>query len=313
MTFSDWIKSSWSHIDTHGPLRGGRIAAQEFGVGIGRRLGKRVNYGKPYWGRDWDVLVLLDACRHDLTQEVAPAWDFLPDTIPATYSPASMSEEWLDHHVKPEFKEEIQETALISANAFTRQDFVQNADWGVLDEVWNHSWSHDEGTVLPRPVTDRAIQTWRDGETERMIVWYIQPHSPFIKHDWSEGFEKNEIGEGKGVHKSVWNRYRDGELSREQLWGAYRDNLNYALEDVELLLENLDAENVVISSDHANCLGEWGVYGHPPYVPAPSLKRVPWIEVDATDEQTHTPTSTPTDSTVSESDVDDRLAALGYV
>lgn len=314
MSLGDWVREHLiGGVREHGLRRGGRFAAQELAIGAGRRLGKHVNYGEPYWERDWDVLIMLDACRHDLMQEVAPAWGFLPDDIPATTSPASMSEEWLERHLQPRYAEDIAETALISANAFTRHDWVADAGWAEFDEVWKHSWSDAEGTVLPRPVTDAAIRTWRDTDAERMIVWYLQPHGPFVEAEWSQGFEKREIGNGAGIHKSVWRRLRDGDLTREQVWSAYRDNLQYVLEDVALLLENLAAEDVVITADHANCLGEWGVYGHPKYVPQPTLKRVPWVDVDAADLQTHDPAPAPEQAGVSDAVVEERLADLGYV
>lgn len=317
MSFRDWIQESRELVSDQGVRRGGRLAAQEFGVGVGRRVGQRVNYGQSFWDRgDWDVLVLLDACRWDLMQSVASDWPFLPDDVQAVYSPASMSEEFLERHLTDEYEDDIEETAMIAANAFTRHDWVREAGWSHLDEVWTHSWSDDDGTVLPRPVTDAAIDYWRrdDREADQMIVWYLQPHGPFVNEDWSHGFEKSEIGDGAGIHKSVWNRLRDGELTEDQLWGGYRRNLEFVLEDVQLLLRNLDAENVVISSDHANGLGEWGVYGHPKYVPAPAVKRVPWVETTATDENGYDPEyQTRYEQTDTEEiDVDERLSALGY-
>lgn len=321
MTFTDWLHETRTDIQEHGLVTGSRFAAQEFAIGAGRRLGQHLNYGRTVWDDDWDVLILLDACRWDLMQEVASAWEFLPAEVPATYAAASMSEEWLERHITPDHQSEIERTALVAANAFTRNDWVRDADWASLDEVWTHSWSDDHGTVLPRPVTDAAIRHWRASRgdpghaTEQMIVWYLQPHAPFIDADWSEGFDKREIGDGQGDHKSVWYQYRDGELSSAQLWNAYRQNLNHVLADVDLLLSNLEAESVVITSDHANCLGEWGVYGHPKYVPVPALKRVPWVETTACDARTHDPAPAPAEEgdRPSADTVDERLRQLGYL
>jgi hypothetical protein len=313
MTVADWLRESRDDIRTHGVLSGAKFAAQEFAVGAGRRLGQRLNYGDRVWNRDWDVLVLLDACRHDLMQEAAASWSFLPDDVPAMYSAASMSEEWIERHTEPAYRDAMAETALVSANAFTRSDRIRADDWAALDEVWKHSWSDDYGTVLTRAVTNQAIHQWRHGRQDRMIVWYLQPHAPFVHADWSHGFETAKIGNGEGYSRSIWHQYRDGDLSRDTLWAAYRENLDYALADVELLLENLDA-SVAISSDHANCLGEFGIYGHPKYVPAPSLKRVPWVETEAVDERTHAPNaSVEADTDLESGEVTSRLRDLGYV
>lgn len=314
MSLHDWIRNSKRRYKDQGVVRATERSAIEFLIGGGRRLGRVANFGTVVWEHDWEVLVVLDACRYDLMTEVAPSWDCLPP-MRSTYSAASASYEWLQRHTREEYGDEMAGTMLIAANAWTRDDCVHADDWAALDELWTHSWSDEEGTVLPRPVTDSAIHHWRrrdDYDAERMIVWYLQPHSPFVEADWSEGFESDEIGVDAGGSKNVWNRYRDGTVSREEIWRAYRDNLEYVLEDVALLIDNLDAE-VTITADHANCLGEWGIYGHPPWVPAPVLKRVPWMELSATDEHTYDPAyDRPDRQTISDEQVDERLDALGY-
>jgi len=73
----------------------------------------------------------------------------------------------------------------------------------------------------------------------------------------------------------------------------------------------VDAETVVISSDHGNAIGEWGCYGHRPYVPLPAVKRVPWVETSAVDESTHEPDVEDLGDIDAET-VDKRLEALGY-
>jgi hypothetical protein len=93
------------------------------------------------------------------------------------------------------------------------------------------------------------------------------------------------------------------------VWGAYIDNLEYVLEDVDMLLENIDAENVAISSDHGNSKGEWWIYEHPPGIAIDSLRRVPWYTTTAEDNQTHTPSINKDHSNIQ---IDDRLEALGY-
>jgi hypothetical protein len=40
-----------------------------------QETGKRVNFGTNVYDHDWDVLILLDACRYDLFQEFAPGHD----------------------------------------------------------------------------------------------------------------------------------------------------------------------------------------------------------------------------------------------
>jgi hypothetical protein len=89
--------------------------------------------------------------------------------------------------------------------------------------------------------------------------------------------------------------------------------LEYVLDDVALLLENMDAETVVISADHGNALGEFGFYGHPPHSPLPSVRRVPWVETTATDSGDYEPTQEADGEVPTGEEVESRLKDLGYL
>jgi len=315
MTFAEWVDATRSRYREHDPWTATRRSVFELLIGAGRRVGQRWNYGTTAWDREWDVLIILDACRHDLFCEVAPEYDFLPDDPDWIYSPACQSHEWMEHHFQGDYRHETARTALMSGNLLTNEDWIRPEFFGHLDEIWKHSWDDDLGTIPARPVTDASIDYWRNRrtatETDRMIAWYFQPHHPFIDADWSEGWGQEKIG-SPGERTSAWQQLKNGDLEKETVWEAYRDNLQYVLDDVELLLKNLDAERVVITSDHGNGAGEFGIYGHPPYVPHPVLKRVPWVELTATDAHTYEPDYEPPAADVSEEEVSERLEALGY-
>lgn len=311
MAVTDWLADIRDEARADGIASATRLAALDAWPGVLRRAGQCANYGEDFWARDWDVLVLLDACRHDAMQEAATEFDFLPDDIPSVYSSASMSEEWLERHTQPQYRDAMAETALVAANPHTR-DHVREGDWAAVDEVWRHAWDDDLGSIPPRAVTDAAIRQARTGDAERLIVWYMQPHQPFLDAEWSKGYDRATFGEGGNHGASVWRQCRDGAVDREELWAAYRRTLDWVLDDVQLLLENVEG-TVAISADHGNALGEWGIYGHPKYAPVPAIKRVPWVERQAVDEETHDPRSTTGPTSLPESEVEERLADLGYV
>jgi arylsulfatase A-like enzyme len=158
-------------------------------------------------------------------------------------------------------------------------------------------------------VTERAIDVAREADHDRLIVHYMQPHHPFITTDLGE-----EIGAdpfGREGHTTEVDALRRGLISQEEFWSAYRANLEYVLEDVELLLSNLDAERVVVSSDHGDAVGEWGIYDHPAGFLHPSVTDVPWSVTTAKDRGTFEPTLEPSDE--ADSDVEERLKRLGYL
>jgi arylsulfatase A-like enzyme len=161
------------------------------------------------------------------------------------------------------------------------------------------------GTIQgPSYVTDRAIAAGR-AEPDRLIVHYFQPHRPFV-HGLVEEDRDMTIAEER-----PYETIADGGLNHETLYSMYLDNLRVALDSIENLLKNLDAEKVVITADHGELLGELGQYGHFLGVPHPALRKVPWVETSAADHGTRQPDADP--EITRHSDVQDQLESLGYI
>jgi arylsulfatase A-like enzyme len=152
-------------------------------------------------------------------------------------------------------------------------------------------------------MTNAAIRKGRKG-FDKMIVHYMQPHEPFIADDAPiTGNETNKL--------NAWDAASANELSDEQLWQSYQANLRYVLEEVGLLLKNIDAKKVVITSDHGNAMGErLGVYGHPLGWLFSEVRNVLWIETVSHDEETYHPPERPQKT---DSEIDEQLESLGYL
>jgi len=275
-------------------------------------VGKRVPYGTNVYERSWDVLVVLDACRADLLRAVAPEVEFL-ETVTSVRSVGSSSSEWLENSFSD--ATESARTVMVTGNTWT--DRYLDADtFAALDEVWKYAWDDRLGTVPADAVTDRAISMAREHDPERLVVHYMQPHHPFVP-DPIAGDDGMVRSGGHSSRSNPWILLRQSEISRERVWRAYKANLRYALDSVELLVENVDGR-VALTADHGNLFGEWGLYGHPMHTPVPALLDVPWAETTAVDRGTHQPTLEPPErlpvSRVYGAETDrDRLHALGYV
>lgn len=286
----------------------------EYGtIGVSRNFVQEIyNPGTPVWERDWDILLVLDACRLDLMKEVAEEYSFIggPENVNSLWSIASMSDDWIERTFSEAYRKDVENTAYISGNAFTGKINFP-VEPAIMDEVWKHEWNYDINTILARPLTDRAISIWREGNCDRMIVHYMQPHVPFVdRPDLGEYTEPEEFGEG---FADIWERV-GSELDEEEVWGAYRDNLRHVLDDVELLLDNIHADTVAISADHGNAINEFGITGHPSDVLLPSVRRVPWVETSAEDSGRYAPNYDAEHESDIDTDVDvgERLKHLGY-
>lgn len=306
MNISGWASDSLSRIRADG-LDGVRESIRPvYHKGL-QGLSKIRDPGTPIYERDWDLLIVVDACRLDLMREVAPGYDFIDD-VTGFRSLDSMTRWWMKKNFVPTYAQEMAETAYVCGNPFSK-DALDADDFLALDEVWKYVWE-DPGTVPPRAITDRTIAAARDHDPDRLIAHYMQPHCPFIpRPDLTRGKRLDRFGNQEW--DDVWQKLRAGKLSRDEVWTGYRENLELALDDIELLLENVDAETVVITSDHGNALGEWLVYGHPPSMPLDCLRVVPWIETTAVDRETYVPKTERTNDT--DTSREDQLAALGYV
>ena len=300
MTFGDWLGESVNRIRTDGTT-GVTESAYEFYVGLCRNIGRYTNFGSNIFDEQWDVLVILDACRWDLTWEMAPRYDFLDKTT--TYSVASSSEEWMEKTFRTV---DTSNVGYVTGNPFSRQTLDEN-DFLLLDEVWEYAVDDEIGTIPADAVTDRTIQAHREHDPERLISHYMQPHYPFIPNPIDDGLPIDDFGGGS--HDDVWDKLRRGEVSRDEVWKSYRANLEYVLDSVKTLLNSVEGR-VVITADHGNLLGELGLYGHPDFVPIPALKRVPWCRTIAKDQSTYEPAEWRNMSV--ENDRDELLKNLGY-
>jgi hypothetical protein len=204
----------------------------------------------------------------------------------------------------------LSQTAYVCANPFSAQ-FLEAAEFLELDEVWKYAWDDGLGTVPPRPVTDRAIRAGRELAYDRLVVHYLQPHVPFLNSTDSPGLKQTNFeSTADGRVADDWALLERGERDLDAVWEDYKQNLNIVLDDINLLLSNLDAEKVVITSDHGNAIGERGLYGHPGAIAIPALRKVPWCETVGTDD--HSYTASEYNTRIEASSTNDRLEALGY-
>lgn len=315
MSLQDFIQKSKLRYDIRG-LAAISLIAKDFALSAAARVIQRIPLNLTpethIYDRDWDVMIILDACRHDMYERRVRS-------CPSIWSVAGSSAEWMTKTFGQADSTELDRTAYVTSNPFsTRSDALDGIELGLLDEVWRDGWDDNLGTVPARPVTDRGIAAARSDKFDRVIIHYMQPHYPFIG-----GLEDGATPIGKldqetfgkvGDDLGMWDRVLLGELDSEEVLEAYDANLDYVMEDVRLLLKNIEGK-AVISADHGNAIGEWGQWGHRPQIPHPGMRSVPWDVHHCIDEETYQPDTKLKDT--SQENVDDvvssRLQELGYL
>lgn len=273
--------------------------------------------------KEWDVLIILDACRVDLLEEVAEDYDFI-ETPPhnTMWSAGSYSEGWLKNNFTGEkyndYKSDMENMIYVSGNPFTG-DVLDDKKFQKLDNVWKYGWNTDDGYMPPDIITDKSISYYRNENPDRMIIHYMQPHIPFITEsksgytvntDIGYRIDKNKFASPRKLNeKSPWKLYADSEIQHDEIWGAYKSTLHFVLQSVEKLLKNIDAEKVIISADHGESLGKFGIYGHKRDLQIKSLRNVPWVQTNATNIENYEP---PEYDNQKLDNKEEQLEALGY-
>jgi hypothetical protein len=297
---------------------------------------KYIDYGASIYEAEWDLLVVLDACRVDALRAVADEFQFITE-IEAKKSLGSDSKEWLVNNFRMRYADEVQETGMVTANPWCHTVFSDEYDpllWNstrgaVIEKMRQLRYlvdrdliSQDEfaeyhclfpdamteygksSSIPASVVTDRAIEMGRRIDHQRSIVHYLQPHKPYI-HDVVSG---RDIGD---LEADPFGALREGE-DPSRVWDSYLANLRYVLSEVDKLLTNFDAETAVITADHGEMFGRWGLYGHNPGIVASEMRTVPWVETTAIDEEVYRPETTET-KTDDRGKVQEHLEALGYL
>jgi hypothetical protein len=130
-------------------------------------------------------------------------------------------------------------------------------------------------TTKPETVTDVAVDLHRQYPDKRLIVHYLQPHQPFIAPEIT-GIEHCA---------NLPTTIKRNDLNADDLNELHRQNLAYALESVERLLEAVDGR-FVVTADHGELLFERLPYvpirefGHNAGLYVPELLTVPWLVID---------------------------------
>jgi hypothetical protein len=269
--------------------------------------------------QDWDTLIVLDGCRTDLFEEVAPLQTY--DTYETVTSRGSTSRDWVRQNF---VGRDFGDTVYISANPYVSQEASES--FHRLVEVWLNDFDTELKTIPPDRMVSATIRAHNEYPDKRIIAHFMQPHYPFIGEKQLKfgglPFEKGTHTDGKTPEKerpyTPWDALWMGQVSREEVWEAYASNLRLVLESVDGLLEEIRGR-VVLTSDHGNMLGErtfplpLRVYGHPEGIRNRELVDVPWATIDLGERRTIRSGETASISESDSEELEDRLEDLGYV
>jgi hypothetical protein len=250
------------------------------------------------------LLIILDACRYDIfKQEYGSHFsgEFSKTYSTNTYTMQYLVNTWTDTY-------DI--TYVAGGPVISDQNF-EISEWGYrptehfekVVDVWNRDYGKELGVTPPEKVTEAAMNE----DSPRMVVHYFQPHAPYIGEKRLREETSRERDESL---KDIYGRIDSGEISQEDLRGAYVSNLRRVIEAVKPLVDSVNGKSI-ITSDHGELLGEDKRFMHGG-VPHKNLCELPWLTVEDTKGDYGSP-DIETPENGQSKQVEEQLKDLGYL
>jgi hypothetical protein len=271
---------------------------------------------------DWDNLIVLDACRADLFQDTVDMSMF--DDYETVKSAGSNTTDWSFRNFTGG---EFGDTVYVSGSPNTPK--LAGDAFHHLEEAWEDAFDEDHHAIMPEPIADLARETIEEYPDKRLIVHFLQPHVPFIPtpelnyydHYYPPTSDKNrhsdEYNEIEKPHHA-FDALAMELVSKEEVWDGYRRNLEYVMDVVRELVNDLPNKTVV-TSDHGNMFGERAfpvplrLYGHPKNLFHSELINVPWATSEGESRREIRDDGVKSKSYASEEERREKLRYLGYV
>lgn len=272
----------------------------------------RCGRGVDVMAEDWDILILLDACRFDDFDRV----NTLDGKLESRFSRGADSVQFLHRNFSGRT---LHDTVYITANPHAVK-LSENVFHTLVDDPLEE-WDADKQCVPPEAVTTAARRANDAYPQKRLIIHYMQPHDPPLGPTAAR--IRREFPLAGPTRENQQNRVRimeavaSGDIPVERARRAYRETLEIVLEEVRHLQPTLEGK-LVISADHGELFGErypllGQLYEHFEHPRTPALCTVPWFIIES---ETRRPVRAepPKKTSVADQEkVQKQLDALGYI
>lgn len=217
----------------------------------------------------WDYAIVLDSCRYDSFARI----NNIPGSLQKKQSLGSATMEWVKKAITKDYKD----TIVITANPFLsklklkeitgeKNRFLKNIP------AWDIGYNMELGVTPPWTMLEICKKRINKYKNYKILFWFNQPHGPYLTYAEEKKKYIRRFDAG-------WTIVSNGEIPMDEFKRAYEKNLKIVLKYVSELIELLDGK-IIITADHGECFGEFGIISHPQRIHIPPLIEVPYFEVE---------------------------------
>lgn len=280
--------------------------------------------------KDWDNLIILDACRYDDFVE----FNSFEQPVEKRVSLGSQTTEFMRRNF---LDRQLHDTVYVTASPHVPR--LENGEWG--DEPIFHDvitlfneWDEETHTIMPETVRRETIEAQTKYPDKRLIIHFVQPHVPYIGQKaqklqkeqnisiggWEfEGRDYTDVDSSIDIERVGFEILTDDsyDISRADFREMYRESLKLALDEVIKLVGELKGKTA-ITSDHGEVFAEKPyplsrpIYGHPKGWRTDDLCIVPWVEILSGTRKNITTEEPVRRGDYDEKEIEKQLTALGY-
>jgi len=219
----------------------------------------------------WDILIILDASRPDIFEEVC-----LPIMLKnidgevfytCVKSEGSCTVIWFSRT----FRKPLKDVVYISNNPLIKKTspivVIDSRPCRPIDifanvvEVFTYSWRKICYTHHFDPVLlINTAKLWTKISNYRLILHFVQPHAPYpFSSKLAKYFSPDYV---RGDH-TFWTAVKKGEVKPSDIREAYIQNMKWICTLVTNFIRELDKKIIIVTSDHSEDFGELGIINHP--------------------------------------------------
>lgn len=149
--------------------------------------------------REWDVLIILDACRYDYFEKIYT--DYFEGGLKKVKSECLSDPFWKDLEgrtatwLKNTFTEKMKNLVYVSGTPHINSMGIDTSGKGfnppeifsTIVNAWDWGWDDELGTTPPEKMVEGAKMAKREYPGQDVIVHFLQPHGPYLGAGGSGG------------------------------------------------------------------------------------------------------------------------------